>query len=88
MNAPLKPITGKNNVFRKVSVEQYRKEPGTWFMLECSGGKRIPAVVCPGCRGGALSLKDHHVAADGKVTPSLGCPFCGYHEFITLKGWI
>jgi hypothetical protein len=42
-------------------------------------------VVCPGC-GAELPL-NHEVADSGDVNPSLDCPLCDYHRYVTLAGW-
>ncbi len=42
-------------------------------------------VVCPECRT-TLRL-NHDVAADGTITPSIGCPACQFHDRGVLVGW-
>ena len=42
-------------------------------------------VTCPG-PGEGLPL-DHDIASDGRVSPSLDCPLCEYHEFVELADW-
>lgn len=42
-------------------------------------------VTCPGCK--LTARLDHDVSATGEVNPSLDCPECPYHEFVTLAGW-
>ena len=34
--------------------------------------------------------RDHAIAEDGTVTPSLDCPEdgCAFHEFVKLEGWV
>jgi hypothetical protein len=41
------------------------------------------------CAKGHLASLDHEIAADGTVTPSLGCPTegCDWHEMVRLKDW-
>jgi hypothetical protein len=46
-------------------------------------------VCCPSC-GRLMTLgRNHVVAPDGGVSPSLVCPHsgCGFHNYITLAGW-
>jgi hypothetical protein len=43
------------------------------------------ALQCPTCHR-AFCLANHSVDKEGKVTPSVVCPFnCGFHEFLELK---
>lgn len=44
-------------------------------------------ICCPGC--GQVGGLDHHIAADGTISPSLVCPFepCTFHEYGKLEGW-
>ena len=55
-------------------------------------GQRTATVSCPTC-GNVSSLSGHEIAADGTVTPSLGCPWkigdlpCTFHDWIKLDGW-
>ena len=58
------------------------KELGTWIK------KRSGDILfcCPGC-GLVASLSDHKIDENGRVTPSVDCPDCEFHEFIKLKGW-
>jgi hypothetical protein len=60
---------------------------GTW-----RPGRRasivFPVVRCPDC-GGLLSLdKNHTIASDGRVAPSIGCPWCGWHVYGTILSWL
>ena len=56
--------------------------PGTWWpwhgtvMLSCTNGH-------------VASLRDHIIAIDGTVTPSVVCPWegCTFHEWVVLDGW-
>jgi hypothetical protein len=45
-------------------------------------------VTCPTC-GVAMSLREHQIADNGAVSPSLVCPTegCTFHEFVTLEDW-
>ena len=54
---------------------------GSWWLW----GDRI-MVCCPLC--GFQAELEHHVDAEGQVTPSLWCPTdCGFHAIVTLSGW-
>jgi hypothetical protein len=52
-----------------------------------SGDRYTPLVRCPTCCE-TFSLSRHTIAADGAVTPSVVCPRCGWHAWVTLVGWI
>lgn len=58
-----------------------------WFDYTDELGARIAIMhgTCPH----AFTLKNHRVAADGVVSPSVVCPYapCGFHEFVMLVGW-
>lgn len=44
-------------------------------------------ICCPKCcRSGAL---DHTIHPDGRVEPSVVCPFppCAFHEYVRLVDW-
>lgn len=45
-------------------------------------------LTCPNC-GNAMSLKEHTIAENGAVSPSVVCPEkdCTFHEFVVLKEW-
>lgn len=48
-----------------------------WKQIERDGKSEIK-VWCPNCERAAVI--DHEIADDGRVTPSLDCPFgCGFH---------
>lgn len=49
---------------------------------------RTAFVSCPVC-GKSASLRMHDIAPDGKVTPSLVCPYepCTFHDYVQLDGW-
>lgn len=49
-----------------------------------------PGVVdtimrCP--NGHIASLRDHQIAKDGTVTPSVQCPKCAFHENVVLQAY-
>jgi hypothetical protein len=47
--------------------------------------RHIVFVTCPGC--GVEGRLQHDVSDDGKVSPSLDCPSCSFHEWVKLEGW-
>jgi hypothetical protein len=49
---------------------------------------RSALVCCPNC-GKIGSLTKHTIDPDGRVFPSLVCPFgnCDFHEFVKLADW-
>lgn len=63
--------------------------PGAWLvLLKCEGGRSVH-LTCGKCGKQTGTLADHTIAADGTVTPSIGCPHDGYdwHIFGVLEGW-
>lgn len=54
--------------------------PQSWF-------GNPPDIKCP--NGHIGSLRNHSIAADGTVTPSVVChdPECGWHVWARLDGW-
>ena len=73
-----------------------RNTPGTWRPLKTPQGPSA-CVCCAKC-GCSATLTKHQIAADGTVTPSLGCPWprkgegadapsCDWHVFVKLEGW-
>lgn len=71
--------------------DKFKRPKGTWRPLQDrdkSGRLYYSAMVCcPGCEK-VCSLLDHTIDSDGTVNPSLGCPFCSFHEFVILDDWI
>jgi len=64
-------------------------EPGSWEPVAEIGRARFKAFVrCPKCNR-VYTLRQHTVADDGTVTPSLVCPHddCDFHEYVKLEGW-
>lgn len=59
--------------------------PGTWKGLKTSTG-RSASFTCP--NGHTASLVDHTINPDGRVEPSVVCPYedCQFHEYIQLAG--
>ncbi len=78
--------TGKapKGVWIPSDVTAGRNPDGSWIVT-----KRSADLVCPLCSRWA-SLMDHEIAADGTVSPSVGCPYepCPFHENpVRLLGW-
>lgn len=61
--------------------------PGTWRPGKTPDGKRTAFFRCPKCPTIGSLAGTHEIADDGKVTPSMVCPNCDFHEFITLESW-
>jgi hypothetical protein len=47
------------------------------------------AIACPACGGWFSLVKNHTIASDGTVSPSVVCthPGCTWHVFVRLDGW-
>jgi hypothetical protein len=60
--------------------------PSTWKGLQTPTGRKA-SFTCP--KGHLGSLADHDIADDGRVSPSVVCPYdgCDFHDFIKLEGW-
>lgn len=80
----LKPVTARGLPVPRGDGSRDAPRP-SWSPATVDG-KKTALVRCGDCGGGALL--DHDIADDGKVSPSLGCPFCGWHVFIRLEGWM
>lgn len=69
------------------------QQPGTWHgPARCNDGHRSALIRCPGC-GNYFSLANHTIHPDGRVDPSILCPWddCQpepWHVFGILEGWI
>ncbi len=59
-------------------------QPLTWHSYRALDGKQT-AYINDG--NDYLNLKNHTIDSDGTVHPSVGCPVCGFHEFVKLLGW-
>lgn len=42
-------------------------------------------LACP--NGHVARLDQHEIDASGRVTPSVQCPICDFHQNIELAGW-
>lgn len=72
----------------RAAVQSPNPPAGSWSPCHPSTMIRFKAsMTCP--EGHGLTLKGHHIFADGRVHPSVICPVpsCSFHEFVTLKGW-
>jgi hypothetical protein len=78
------PVSDRDFVFTK--AEPTCRKPGTWSSCKTESG-RVPLIRCGKCGGGVLLDTNHTISDDGKITPSVGCPFCGWHIFGRLEGW-
>lgn len=61
--------------------------PSMWYPLKAADGHRSASLICPNGHEGVLL--DHDIAEDGRVSPSVVCPWegCGFHEHVRLVGW-
>ena len=57
----------------------------TWSPLKTTSGGKSASFVCPNGHYG--TLLDHKIASDGRVTPSVACSECSFHEVMKLEGW-
>ncbi len=73
--------------------------PPRWRPARLVDGRRTATMSCP--NGHVCSLSDHHIDAEGHVTPSAQCPVewkakdqsvlcreCGFHDYVQLEGWV
>ena len=74
-------------------MSNIKRVKGPWpgqgeYVRIIQDGKATARLGCPGC-GTISPMSDHEIAADGSVTPSVGCPNdCGYHEVgVILEEW-
>lgn len=58
-------------------------DSGPWWMPWA--GRTL--VLCGGTCGQKMLL-DHEIGADGEVNPSVDCPNCDWHVWVTLEGWV
>lgn len=60
--------------------------PGSWKADEYGG---LWTIFFKCSNGHIGTLGDHHIYADGKVSPSVVCPHdgCDFHEHIILEEW-
>lgn len=72
------------------SLTQGNVERGAAQWQGAKGGsthRRVALISCPVCAR-VFSLSGHTIQDDGKVLPSVVCPYgCGFHESVSLEGW-
>jgi hypothetical protein len=87
MPAPVKPLSDSNCLLVYIEPQQSRGTSGTWTLAyDRETDTHVPLVHCRRCSGG-FTLKVHTVADDGHVSPSIGCPWCGWHVYAKLSDW-
>jgi hypothetical protein len=67
----------------------YGSEPGqgTWAPVPLVVRAIMKALIaCPDC-GLVLSLREHAVHPDGRVSPSVLCPRCEFCEIVRLEAY-
>ena len=78
-------MTTRVIISRQLLRADEKRDPLTWVLVFLDG-ERSASVVC--ANGHASPIGAHTVANDGKVEPSLDCPYdCDWHEWATLDGW-
>lgn len=70
---------------------------GTWCAWKKDGRRPILDIMCPLCgksfflekgQPGEKGYEAHGVHSDGRVFPSVVCPFrCGFHAYVILLEW-
>jgi len=77
----------------KFSNSRKDQKAGTWrriLFLAADGFHWSAVVWCPDCAK-PMSLVNHTITPDGKVSPSVGHPEsyapCPWHTHVTLLGW-
>lgn len=61
--------------------------PGTYKEFYIPGSHKVSAnLTCPEC-GHVMSLINHTIQYHGKVTPSVKCPRCSFHDNVELGSW-
>lgn len=63
----------------------YPADPGTWIRVNAD----IVSLKCGGCGRPTHLGTLHKVDTNGKVTPSIVCPYsgCDWHVWGTMEGW-
>lgn len=74
-------------VLKRYQYPDRKLSPSTWEP-HMGGGHQSAWIACPTC-GQLATLGDHTIADNGKVTPSLVCPYdgCDFHDYVELEGW-
>ena len=67
--------------------DQTQKQKPSWRGPIKREGGLSAFVTCS--NGHIASISGHEIAGDGRVSPSLICPYenCDFHEFVQLDGW-
>ncbi len=62
-------------------------QPLTWRPYTAQTGG-LKANIVGACNHG-MNIRNHTIASDGTVSPSVVCPHpgCGWHVFVRLVGW-
>lgn len=89
MPAPVKPVSDSHCLLVYVEPHLARGTSGTWTIKHTDNPETdVPVVHCKSCSGGIVLAKHiHTIDDDGRVRPSIGCPWCGWHVFAWLQGW-
>jgi hypothetical protein len=87
-----KPAAQPRRTYTRIGIPSYTGDgpppPGHWKSCHPSTRRRFKAeLTCLASH--SISLKNHTVAANGEVNPSVVClsPGCQFHEFVKLEGW-
>lgn len=86
-------LRGVSRDIRYVEIPRYDQmtpEPPPGFWAPCHPATVAvfkASITCPS--GHTLTLRNHRVAADGRVHPSIVCPEpgCSFHELVRLQNW-
>ena len=74
----------------KIKISERNQHAGGYSPVK-DGKKTFAIICCPGCRrtlGRVGSGEDsHEIKSNGDVKPSIVCKYCGFHDFVKLKGW-
>lgn len=73
---------------RDISKSEEDQPINTWRLCRDSDPARTQYPSIRDSNGDFFGLSAHQISAEGAVMPSVVCPYgCGFHQFITLKGW-
>jgi len=75
----------------KTEARWYETVKGHWFSVPAHVDNRPNAAIisCPECGGVFCIGHVHNINGEGRVTPSVVCPFtpCPFHQYVILEGW-